>query len=142
MIAAEAGNLDTLCLLLDIHANIDIIDKNGENVFHIAIKMCHYEVAKQLLETIRAWRSETHVKNVTNQQNPVSIHSFQYSREQIFTITMSHEIHFDQQGEASLHYCAKLMPSNVHHENEEKSITKLLIESGGDLVKEDFDVSI
>lgn len=73
MIAAEAGNLETVDFLLFNKADIDMKDNLGEDVFLIAVKMCHFKVAQLLLKTIQEWRSVDEVKKRVNQTNPVSI---------------------------------------------------------------------
>lgn len=72
MIAAEAGNLETVDFLLFNRADIDMKDDSGEDVFLIAIKMCHFKIAELLLKTIKEWRSQDDVKRRVNQTNPVS----------------------------------------------------------------------
>lgn len=71
MIAAEAGNLSTLTLLLDHQANIDLVNDYSENSLHIAVRSCQYRIAETLIKTIKEWRADEGLLKYVNLQNKV-----------------------------------------------------------------------
>ncbi|RWS27838.1 ion channel nompc-like protein [Leptotrombidium deliense] len=101
------GVLDTFIVLLSEGANPSLCNKKGENVLHVVVKECHFQVAQQLiLHVINSSGKDTATKLI-NQKNEL--------------------------GESSLHYAASIDPHKTHYPNEDRDLMRLLLQNDGDV---------
>lgn len=73
-LACRKGNIECLCELVECHARLDVTDKNGETVFHYAVRGSNPEIikvrAKQGALQLAAGYSSYHRVGV-KERNPV-----------------------------------------------------------------------
>lgn len=62
-------------MLLEDRADPSMLNINGENVLHIAIKECHHNIAKRLIEYTIENKSKKDATDLVNQANKVNSRS-------------------------------------------------------------------
>ncbi|XP_054262267.1 ankyrin-1-like [Macrosteles quadrilineatus] len=109
-VAASNGNLATLLLLLEDGGDPMFKSKKGETPLHLACANCHADIAKHLLDFVKANNSTEVSTGFANTVN--------------------------EDGASALHYAGQVTKAEIaHRENplEDKEVVRLLLEAGGDV---------
>ncbi|WAR23175.1 ANK3-like protein [Mya arenaria] len=93
-------------MLLKSGADVNATQEAGETPLHVAVRHCHLEVARAVLQYVRTNKSKIDAYMLVNQPN--------------------------YEGETAVHYAAGLSKLVAHDEFEDTDIMKLLLEYNGD----------
>ncbi|XP_054721853.1 ankyrin-3-like [Uloborus diversus] len=108
--AARHGQLKTVTQLLEDGAVLDSLSKYGESVLHVAVKNCHYEIARSLVNHKKLKVTEAEVMNYVNEPN--------------------------KNGETATHYASSINKNQIHYPTEDKDLIGLMLQNGGSVTTE------
>ncbi|OWA53387.1 Ankyrin-3 [Hypsibius exemplaris] len=105
-VAARAGAMKMVQILLQEKADPLAVSVAGETPFHIAVRACHFDIAKELLDFIVAKWDRYDAVSVVNMANV--------------------------EGETPLHFVAEIIPEMVHGENDDLKLLQLVLDYNAD----------
>ena len=103
-VSARYGFLELLKMLLEEGADPMHLSKSGESALHIAVRHCHFEIAKAVINFVNSNSTGRDATNLVNLAN--------------------------NEGETCFHLAAELGKSQTHHPFEDVDIIRLLLDNG------------